>query len=122
MSVTLSIKPVSTDQFKVHVCIPPENPTMRGYLTVEAKVRSKAELKEFGEAITDGGFDDDIAALREMYTRIDGLGNDAGPVAGEAVWDFLRNDKVGSYLVPALIEAYFDQYQAARQKNSKGRR
>lgn len=36
------------------------------------RVRSKAEFKELADKIDAGEFDDDIAALREMYTKVEG--------------------------------------------------
>ena len=122
MSIRFNIVPTDTDTFDVHLRIPPENPRMRGFITVTAKVRSKAELKAFGERIDAGEYDGDIEALRDMFTEIKGLGTDAGPIEGEAVWEFLQTSKAGSYIVPALIEAYFQQYQQARQGNSQRRR
>lgn len=122
MSVSFAVKPIDTDTFKVALAIPPEKPAMRGHITVHAKIRSKAELKEFGDAIADGEYEDDIEALKAMYTKIEGLGKGEEAIDGDAVWDFLQNDKVGSYIVPALIHAYFSQYQSARRGNSKGRR
>lgn len=121
-NVSFTVKPIDVDEFKVHLAIPPENPTMRGFITVKAKVRSKKELKEFGEAIQDDAYEDDIAVLKDMFVDIDGIGNDAGAVTGDAVWEFLKVDKIGAYIVPALIEAYFAQYQSARRGNLKGRR
>jgi len=119
MSVSFNIKPIDTDEFKIQLAIPPENPTMRGFVTVGAKVRSKNELKEFGEKIQANEFEDDIAILQAMYPGgVKGLGSDAGPVEGDKVWEFLQTSPVGGFIVPALIEAYFDQYQGARQKNS----
>ncbi len=122
MSVTFATKRVTTDEFKIHLAIPPENPTMRGYITVRANVRSKAALKDLANAVQDDEYEDDIAVLKDMYAGIEGLGNEDGPLTGEAVWDFLINDPTGAYIVPALIEAYFDQYQQARRGNSKRRR
>lgn len=118
MGTTLKITTISTEPMKIHLAIPPEKPIIKGYITAHAKLRSKAEMKQFGEDIQDNVYDDDIAVLKEMYTGIDGLGTDTDNISGDAVWDFLLNDKVGSYIVPALIQAYFDQYNDARQKNS----
>ncbi len=119
MSVSFSIKPIDIDELKITLAIPPENPTMRGFITAGAKVRSKNELKAFSEKIQAGEFENDIDILKSMFPGgVKGLGNDAGPIEGDKVWEFLQTDPTGSYITRALSDAYFDQYQGARQKNS----
>ncbi|MHB8679004.1 MAG: hypothetical protein ACYC7G_04620 [Rudaea sp.] len=117
MAVTLTVKKVETAPIKIQVDLNTDAGRITGYITGHAKIRSKAENVAFGEKLTNGDFPDDISVLREMYASVDGLGDDSGPIEGEAVWDFLQNDRIGSYIVPGLIKAYFSQYNEARVGN-----
>lgn len=119
MNVTLTTKKIDTAPLKIAVAIPPENPQIKGYFVGRAKIRSKAENKALFERIDSGELSDDEALVRELYEGFDGLANEQGPCVGEAAFQELLTGHLSAYLVPAVIQAYYEQYGEARQGNSK---
>lgn len=119
MNVTLTTKKIDTAPLKIAVAIPPENPQVKGYFVGQAKIRTKAENKALFERIEAGELSDDEALVRELYASFDGLGNDKGECVGEAAFTELLTGSLSAYLVPAVIQAYYEQYGEARQGNSK---
>lgn len=114
-------KKVDTAPIKISIAIPPENPQIKGSFTGHAKLRSKAENKALLERFTnyEGDGDADSEMVRELYASFEGLGNEAGPLEGEAAFTELLTGSLSAYLVPAVVQAYYEQYGEARQGNSK---
>lgn len=121
----IATKAIHTAPLKITIAIPPENPTIRGYFTGHAKVRSKAEntalLERYQDWSEDG--DSDESLVRELYDGFSGLGDENGQeLSGEAAFDAVLSGPLSAYLVPAVVQAYFAQYGEARQGNSARRR
>ena len=124
-SITLAVKAIQTAPLKITVAIPPENPQIKGYFTGHAIIRSKAENKELLDKFVDydGTGDADEELLRAVYDKFTGLGNEAGePLEGDAAWEAVINGPLSAYLMPAAIQAYYEQYGEARRGNSGKRR
>lgn len=125
MPTLIATKAVTTAPLKITIAIPPENPQVKGYFTGNAKVRSKTENKALLEKYQDwqGEGDSDEALVRELYDSFTGLGDDAGnELSGEAAFDAVLRGPLSSYLTPAVVQAYYEQYGEARQGNSARRR
>ncbi|GMU44168.1 MAG: hypothetical protein IT479_06995 [Xanthomonadales bacterium] len=114
-------KKVHTAPIKISIAIPPENPQVKGSFIAHAKVRSKAENKAMLEKYSnwEGEGDGDEAMVRELFDRFEGLGNEEGPLEGDAAFAEVLTGSLSAYLVPAVIQAYYEQYGEARQGNSR---
>lgn len=112
---TFVMKSMDTFSMKVELAIPPENPIMRGFLTVDAYVKSKAEFRELADKeLEDGEYFDAIVHA------VHGLGDANGnPIEGEDAIREVKEGKLSMYYLPAIVTAYFEQYGEARRKNSK---
>jgi len=116
---TLMAKSITSTPMKISLELPTRNGVVKGYVTAYAWVKSRAEHRELSNRVASGEFvDNDIDMLKEMYESIEGLGKDDKPVEGEDVWDFLENDPLGSFIAPALVTGYFEQFNKARVGNS----
>lgn len=116
---TLMTKSVISTPFKISLELPTRDGMIKGFVTAYAWVKSRAEHRDLANRVASGDFaDDDIAMLKEMYESIEGLGKDGKPVEDEDVWDFLEHDPLGSFIAPALITGYFEQFNKARVGNS----
>jgi hypothetical protein len=115
---TFTTKKIDTAPLKITIAIPPENPKIKGYFTGHAILRSKVENKELFDRI-DAGEVEDEQLVRECYESFDGLGNAAGYCEGEAAFVEILTGPNSAYLTPAVIQAYYEQYGEARQKNFK---
>lgn len=113
--VTLAIKRVETAPLKIEVNIKTNQGQIKGHITAHAIIRSKDEMEKFSEKFAD--LDTDIDLLRLMYKGIDGLGDESGAIEGDTVWTFLRENWIGTYLVPQLARSYYEQYAKAKQGN-----
>ncbi len=124
MSTTLKLAIVATAPIRIGISIPPENPTIKGHFIGHAKLRSKVENKELLEKFGDweGEGDADAALVRELYEGFEGLGDDTGELKGEAAFTAVLTGPLSSYLTPAVVQAYFEQYGEARRGNSGKRR
>lgn len=125
MPTLIATKTVTTTPLKITIAIPPENPTIKGYFTGHARVRSKADNKALLEKFADwaGEGDADEALVRELYDSFSGLGDDAGnELTGEAAFDAVLRGPLSAYLTPAVVQAYYEQYGEARQGNFARRR
>lgn len=114
-------KKIDAAPLKIGIAIPPENPQIKGAFTAYAKVRSKAENKAMLERFSnyEGEGDGDEALVRELFDRFEGLGNENGPLEGDAAFAEVLSGSLSAYLVPAVIQAYYEQYGEARVGNSK---
>ena len=116
---TLLLKKIETFPMKVEVAIPPENPIMRGHVTVHCKVKTKAEVKDLRERELE-----DKEYFEEVATGVSGLSapdSDEALEGMEAITEFTEG-RYSLYLLNAFVEQYFEQYSDARRKNSKTRR
>jgi hypothetical protein len=107
---TLTIKTVET--FPVQIKI--KCPAAEGYFTGHAVARSKPEQAKILERIEDGEIEDDAAFVRELYKGFDGLGAE-----GEDAFKVVLEGPASSWLTPAVISAYYEQFGEARQKNAR---
>lgn len=114
-------KKIDTAPLKISIAIPAENPTIKGTFIANARLRSKAENKALLEKYSnwDGEGDGDEAMVRELFESFEGLGNDDGPLLGEAAFLEVLRGRLSAFLVPAVIQAYYEQYGEARQGNFK---
>lgn len=114
--VSFTLKEIDIFSLKVELAIPPENPKMKGFLNVDFFVKTKDEVKELGEE----GLDDSEYFSR-LVSSVRGLGGaDGEALTGQAALDEVQQGKYSMWMVPAIIQAYFEQYGEARRKNSKG--
>lgn len=111
--VTLSLKKITTFPLKIDLVIPPQNPTIKGYITVDCKARSRDENRE----LLDQGLDD-AAFLREIAVNIRGLGNEDGAIEGDDAFKEVTEGQLSMYLLPAIVGAYYEQFGEVRRKNS----
>lgn len=111
---TFILKAIDTFELIVNLSIPPEKPIMKGFLTVDAKVMSKNEVKDLVEAeLPDTEyFDKIVKGVRGMQSA-EGVVLDAETDAIEEV----KNGRMSQWLMPAIVQAYFEQYGEARRKN-----
>ena len=119
MSASFSVKKtVSTFKRRIDLAIPPENPQVTGHITVEYKVCSKADVKALSErGLTDEEY------FPEIVTAVHGLGDESGnEMTGQAAIDEVLGGHFSMWLVPAVVTAYFEQYNEARSGNSRKRR
>ncbi len=120
MSITLKRVKLKTAPLKITVAIPPENPQIKGYITGRAILRSKPENTELFERIDSGELSRDEDIVRALYEGFDGLGGEDGEeITGEAAFKDILEGEYSAYLVPAVSQAYYDQYGKARQGNYK---
>ncbi len=122
--VTLTTKVIDTANIKITVAVPPENPQVKGYFTGKAIIRTKQANNDLFDRIEESTVEDDEAFVRELYTGFTGLGNANGPVVGdEESFQEVLTGPLSAYLVPAVIQAYYEQYGEARKGNfQKSRR
>ena len=112
---TFRMKEIKTFPLKVELAIPPENPVMRGYITVDALIKSKGEFKALAEAELD-----DTEYFKQIVTAVHGIGDVNGNLLeGEAAMEEVQTGSLSMYYIPAIVSAYFDQYGEARRKNSR---
>ena len=122
MKPTLITKVVTTAAIKIHIAIPPEKPTVQGYFTGHAIIRTRPEQKALLDKVDNNEFETEEQILREMYSSFDGLANDKAPdveLTGDDAWVELTTGPVSGYLPTAAIQAYYAQYGDARRKNFK---
>lgn len=84
-----------------------------------AVLRTKPENKALLERIDKGEFEDDAAIVHELFEGFEGLPCDAGKE-----FEFILEGPASAFLTPAVIQAYYEQYGEAKQKNlrpSRGR-
>lgn len=112
-------KKIETFSREIQLAIPPSNPQITGFITVEYKVRSKAEVKELSER----GLQDE-EYIREIVAAVHGLGHPETDeeLKGEAALNEVLNGHYSMYLVPAVVTTYFEQFAEARRGNSLKRR
>lgn len=110
---TLVVREVSTIQIKVEF----NNEALKGFITADAVVLSKPEIKDLMARVDNGEIEDDEELIRQLYTGFHGL-----PVEGDEAWDFVLRGKHSNYIMPALVHRYFEHYGEARKGNWHGRR
>ena len=120
----VSLRLVEIQTAKVEIPIEIPGTEVKGFVDCTIFVRSKNEMKELGDQIADGKFEDDVSVLKVMYQEIRGLGDESGKaITGDDVWAFLGGEsKLGAYLSNAFTQAYFGQYGEALNKNLRKRR
>lgn len=91
-------------------------PAVKGQFIANAKIKSKPENKAILDRIDSGELADDADLIRELFEGFEGL-----PVEADKAFDYVLNGPISAYLVPALIQAYYEQYGQARVGNSKQR-
>lgn len=122
MKATLITKAIQTAAIKIQVAIPPEKPTIQGFITGHAIIRTRPEQQALLDKVDAGDYETEEQVLREMYTGFDGLGNEAKgdeALTGDEAWTELLTGPLSGYLPTAAIQAYYAQYGDARRKNSK---
>jgi hypothetical protein len=112
-------KIVETAPLKIQLAIPPEKPQLEGFITVDAVLRSKPEIK----ALSEEGLQDH-EYLPKIVTGIHGLGHPETdePLTGEAAFEEALKGRYSMYITAAIVEGYFAQYGEARRGNSRPRR
>lgn len=120
--ITCNLVPIDTSTLTIKIAIPPENPKIKGYFKADYVIKSKPEVKAIFERVERGEIEEDETLLRELFSAFHGLGNEKHYLDGEDAWDEVIKGANSSYLVPACIQAYFEQYGLARQGNSAKRR
>jgi hypothetical protein len=117
----LTLKAISTVELRVDIAIPPENPVIKGFLTCDAVVRSKAQMQELTERIENGDFASDSQVLidGDLYRNIRGLVNTEGKeLSGADAVKECTEGPFGMYLTQALVKKYFTHFGEAQAKNS----
>lgn len=112
---TLILKPISTLPMTVEIAIPPKRPVLQGSFVAHVKILSKPEFKELVDEELD-----DVVFFDRVVDRIEGLASTADPsnaLQGQAALDEVKSGPFSQYLMPAVIQAYFEQYGEARRKN-----
>jgi hypothetical protein len=120
--VTFLVKKVATVPLKISIAIPPEKPTIQGTFIAHALVRTKEENKLLFERVELGELTEDADMIRELFTGFDGIGNENGYCEGEAAFAEILTGANSAYLMPACIQAYYEQYGEAKQGNLRARR
>lgn len=119
-AVTFAIEEIDTFPLKVELCIPPTGPKrMQGVITANCRMFNKQELK----ALAEEGLED-AEYFERIVVSLDGMGRKgadgkAEPVTGEAAIKEALEGKYNTYILPAIIGTYFEQFGEARRKNSK---
>lgn len=120
--MSLVLKKIDTVELKVEIAIPPENPVIKGFITCDAVVRSKAEMKALSEKLEEGEFTSDAELLTkgDLYRDIRGLTNTDGKELKtfEDALQEVTEGKYSVYLTTALVRKYFGHTQDAQSKNS----
>lgn len=110
---TFLMKAMDSFPLKVDLVIPPENPVMKGYITVYYRPKTKSEVK----ALVDEQRED-IDYFTDLVTEVQGLQSAEGVVLeGDAAIEECKTGKLSMWLMAAIIQAYFEQYGEARRKN-----
>ncbi len=120
MATSFSIKKkVDTFSRRIELAIPPENPEISGHITVDFRVRSKADVAQLAER----GLPDE-EYIPEIVAAVHGLGNPETDeeLSGAAALDEVLTGHYSMYLVPAIVSSYFEQFNEARRGNSRKRR
>lgn len=116
---TFKLKMIETFPLEIELSIPPENPVMRGKIVCDAIIQTKEQVKALGERELE-----DTEYFDNIIKAVHGLGayDSDEPLEGQAALDEVRNGRFSMYFLPAIIQAYFEQYGEARRKNSKSLR
>lgn len=118
MTQTLVISTVDTFKRQVAFAIPPEDPKVEGYLTIEFRALSKRQVQELLDRELD-----DVEMFGELVHAVHGLGGPNGEtLTGQAALDEVTQGQLSMWLVPGIVQDYFEQYGQARRGNSKRRR
>lgn len=117
-TASFQIREVDTFEIRIDLAIPPEKPTMRGHIFVDAIPRTKEEVRELSRDELD-----DEAYLRQLVHGIRGLGDKNGnPISGDDAFAEVATGKLSMWLMNAIIGAYFETFGEARRKNALPRR
>ncbi len=91
-------------------------PAAKGDFIAHAKIKTKPENKALLDRIDAGDMADDADLVRELFDKFEGL-----PCAEGQEFSYVLEGPLSAYLVPALIQSYYQQYGEARVGNSKPR-
>jgi len=120
--ITFLTKKIETVPLKISIAIPPEKPVIQGMFIAHAFARTKEENKVLFDRVDAGELTEDIDILKSLFQGFDGIGNEKGYCEGEAAFVEIATGPNSAYLVPACIQAYYEQYGEAKQGNLRGRR
>lgn len=114
-AVTFTLKKIATFPLKIDLAIPPQNPQIKGYITVDCKARTREENRELlDQNLADAEF------LKEISVNIRGLGDaDGNAIEGEEAFKQCTEGEHSAWLLPAIVGAYYEQFGEGRRKNSK---
>ena len=124
--MTLVIKTAALTPVRIELDLQTDAGPIKGHFTGHARIRSKPELKAFADRLAklaeDGTEDADGIILREMYDRFEGLGNESGPLTGDAAFEEVLNGKLSVHLTRLALDAYWAQLNGAREGNGRPQR
>lgn len=139
----LVIKKATTTPIRIPISIPTDAGRIEGHFTGHAIVRSKQaaallvrdrllavkekegeadRLREEGNAEATYAMLQSIheleeRAVRDMYASFEGLGNETGPLEGEAAFTEILTGQFSVQLTAAVQGAYREKYKEAERKN-----
>jgi hypothetical protein len=105
----LQLKEATTFELSIKI----DCPVASGSFTADAKVRTKPEFKALLDRVQADELTDE-QVVRELVTGFKGLPCEAGKE-----FEFVLTGPASAYLIPAVIQAYFEQFGEARTGNSK---
>ena len=111
--MSLTVKSITSFDLTVKINCAAAN----GQFIGKAKIKTKPENKALFEKVEAGEIEDDAELIRDLFEGFEGL-----PCEKGQEFQYVTEGPISAYLVPALIQAYFQQYAEARQGNSKARR
>lgn len=116
----MSLKLVKSPTFplKIDIAAPPEKPVIRGSIVVHAKLLTKPDVR----ALSEEGLPDE-EYLPRIAEGIEGLEDaDGNALTGQKAFDEVLTGSWSMYLLPAIVQAFFEQFGEARRKNFRGSR
>jgi hypothetical protein len=123
----LVIKKANTIEIKINLDVETDTGRLKGTFSGVARLISKPAYRELLLRLTDeqtrGEIEDaDEALIRAIYVRFDGLGNETGPLDGDAAFEEVLHGQFSQFLTTAVITEHTRHLQDASQGNFKTRR
>lgn len=108
--ITFQIKRVETVELTAHFRIGDQT----GFVKLDAFVRTPEQMKESAKELQRlAEADDKVGMLKLNYAAIRGLGDEKGPIEGDAAFEFVANGEYSMYLFAGVFSRYHEHFAEA---------
>lgn len=115
--MSLILKTAKTTPIPVDFDLETDAGRIKGTFTVHANIRDPKRIEAFTAQIQSSD-DAEEKSLREMIHRIEGLGDESGPLEGDAAFAAVLSGPFALYLKPAVLDAYARHFTRQREGNA----